>query len=151
MVRVAIGAILLLQAQAAAAQDLILVCEGAMVGMFTERAGGVVATDNEGNVVSGRSGSSRYAEVPTTAEFQLVGDTARINLPQPPTCAICVGEKGWRDVRDLTVGEDRITGRIRYGLLSGTTFEIDRRTGTMTSRNGFRGECKPISIDERRF
>lgn len=138
-------------ARPAMAQDLDLICKGAMRGMFTERAGGVVMADNQGNAVSGRGSSATYREVPTLAQFRLEGEAAQLNLPQPPTCSICVGERGWRKVKNLEVGPDRIAGKITYGLFSGTSFEIDRRTGIMTSSNGFRGECEAQDLSERKF
>ncbi|WP_143736853.1 hypothetical protein [Erythrobacter tepidarius] len=135
-----------------AAQDrLSLICDGAFRGQFKDReVGGAVVTP-EGRVYSGGAASSQYGDVPTTALFELEDGTARLNLPQPPTCSICVGEKGWRDVKDLHVNEDKIEGRIRYGLLSGTKFMIDRRTGIMTGDNGFTGMCRAQDLSERKF
>lgn len=150
--RKVILALILASTPATAAEgELILVCEGVMRGLFTDRTGGGVVLDNRGNTAAAKGGTATYSEIPTTAEFQMNGETARLNLPQPPTCSICTGEKGWREVRDLSVDDDRITGRIRYGMFSGTKFEIDRRTGVMTSENGFRGECHAVSLQERRF
>ncbi len=138
-------------AASTSAQDLSLICKGTFRGMFTERAGGIVLADNQGNAVSGRGSSATYREVPTLAQFRLEGEAAQLNLPQPPTCSICVGEKGWRKVKDLKVGPDRIAGKITYGLFSGASFEIDRRTGIMTSSNGFRGECEAQDLSEHKF
>lgn len=131
--------------------ELVLICEGAMRGTFTDDSVGGMVADQDGDFAAGRASSSKYGEVPTTAEFQLTGSEARLSLPQPPTCGICVGEKGWRDVRDLEVDENRIMGRIRYGMFSGTKFEIDRRTGVMTSENGFRGDCTAQDLSEQKF
>lgn len=141
----------LIAAPVAAAQELSLSCEGAMRGMFKDRSVGGIATDNRGNVVTGGGNSSRYADIATVAQFQMTGGKARLNLPQPPTCSICVGEKGWRNVKQLSVTDALISGKITYGLFSGTAFEIDRRTGTMTSNNGFRGQCKAIDLSKRQF
>lgn len=135
----------------AAAQELSLVCDGAMRGMFRDKGLSGLAVDDEGNMVSGSASLSQYREVSTVAQFELVDGKARLNLPQPPTCGICVGEKGWREVRDLEVSANRIAGRIKYGLLSGTRFEIDRRTGRMTSENGFAGTCQAQDLSKPKF
>lgn len=134
-----------------AAQELALICEGSMRGMFRDRAGGALIVDNQGNMASGSGSTSQYRDVPTVAQFQMTTNKVRLNLPQPPTCGICVGEKGWRDVKKLEVTESRIAGKITYGLFSGTRFEIDRRTGIMTTENGFTGTCKPQDLSERKF
>ncbi|OYX52167.1 MAG: hypothetical protein B7Y97_03210 [Sphingomonas sp. 32-66-10] len=141
----------LVAAPATSAQELSLSCEGAMRGMFKDRSAGGMATDNQGNVITGGGSSSRYSDIPTVAQFEMAGGNARLNLPQPPTCSICVGEKGWRNVKQLSVSDTRITGKITYGMFSGTTFEIDRRTGVMTSENGFHGQCKAIDLTKRQF
>jgi len=151
MVRTAIAAILLATGQPVMAQDMVLVCNGAMRGLFTDRTAGGALVDADGGVTSARAGTASYGDIPTTAEFRLTGESAQLNLPQPPTCSVCTGEKGWREVRELQVDDTRISGRIRYGLLSGTRFEIDRRTGVMTSENGFRGECALPDLSQRKF
>ncbi|MXP27915.1 hypothetical protein GRI58_03645 [Porphyrobacter algicida] len=141
-----------LMSQPAFAQaDLLLICKGNMRGMFKDRRVGAVVADNDGHAATGGASSSRYSDIPTTAMFELTNGKARLNLPQPPTCAICVGEKGWREVKDLRIEPDRISGRIHYGMLSGTEFEIDRRTGIMTSKNGFTGTCEKQDATKTRF
>ena len=135
----------------ATAQELSLICEGSMRGMFRDRAAGGVVVDDRGNMASASGSTSQFRDIPTAAQFQMRDSEARLNLPQPPTCAICVGEKGWRDVKDLEITDDRIAGKITYGLFSGTRFEIDRRTGIMTSENGFSGSCEAQDLSERKF
>lgn len=141
----------LVAAPVASAQELSLSCEGTMRGMFKDRSISGAVADNRGNMVSGGGSSARYSDIPTVAQFEMTGGKARLNLPQPPTCGGCVGEKGWRDVKQLSVSDARITGKITYGLFSGTTFEIDRRTGVMTSANGLRAQCKAIDLSKRQF
>ncbi|WP_370034481.1 hypothetical protein [Qipengyuania mesophila] len=131
--------------------ELILVCEGAFRGDFKDKGAGGMIIESDGSMTSARGATSRYREIPTVAQFEMRGGSARLNLPQPPTCSICKGEKGWRDVRELSVDPDRITGKIRYGMFSATEFEIDRRTGIMTSRNGFTGVCEAIDLSKRKF
>lgn len=144
-------ALVLLSASPATAQELSLICEGSMRGMFRDKGAGAVVVDNHGNMASGSGSTSQYRDVPTIAQFQMTGERARLNLPQPPTCAICVGEKGWRNVKELEVTESRIAGKITYGLFSGTRFEIDRRTGIMTSENGFTGNCTAQDLSKPKF
>jgi hypothetical protein len=145
------GVVALFATAPAAAQELSLICEGSMRGMFRDRGAGALIVDNHGNMASGSGSTSQYRDVPTIAQFQMTGEGARLNLSQPPTCAICVGEKGWREVKDLAVTESRIAGKITYGLFSGTRFEIDRRTGIMTSENGFTGTCAAQDLSQRKF
>ena len=152
MISKALAIILLAQAgPAMLPEELLLVCDGAMRGMFKDRSVGGTVSDNVGNSVSGGGSSARYGDVPTTAQFRLEGGAARLNLPQPPTCGICVGEKGWRKVEGLKIEPNLISGKITYGLFSATTFEIDRRTGIMTSRNGFQGVCAAQDLSSRKF
>lgn len=135
----------------ASAQELSLICEGAMRGMFRDQGASASVFDGQGQMASGSASTSKYRDVPTIAQFEMSQGKARLNLPQPPTCAICVGEKGWRDVKQLEVSDTRIAGKITYGLLSGTSFEIDRRTGIMTSKNGFSGSCEAQDLSKRKF
>lgn len=151
MRKLLLAALLAQSCPAAAAADMMLICEGAMRGMFKDRSVSGAIADNDGNSVSGGGSSARYGDVPTTAQFRLENDVAQLNLPQPPTCAICVGEKGWRKVQELKVEANRISGKITYGLFSKTTFEIDRRTGIMTSGNGFQGMCGAQDLSVRKF
>ncbi|WP_086438232.1 hypothetical protein [Altererythrobacter xiamenensis] len=152
MLKVLIASTALLTTLPATAQDrLSLICEGAFRGEFKDRGVSGAVITPEGKVYSGGSASSEYGDIPTIALFELKEGEARLNLPQPPTCSICVGEKGWRDVKDLNISEDEIEGRIRYGLFSGTKFLIDRRTGIMTGDNGFTGMCRAQDLSERKF
>lgn len=134
------------------AQELSLVCEGGNQGQHeTGRTSGVLSS-GDGTLISGRVSSSQYTEIPMTALFRMKDGAAELNLPLAPTCGICKGEGGWRKVKDLVVSEDQITGRISYSLFVGSsTFEIDRRTGLMTSRNGFRGQCRAQDLTKRAF
>jgi len=151
MVRKGVFLLAAFAAQPALAQDnLSLICEGMFRGNFKDGSAGVVLNGSDG-WQSGSASSSSYRDIPTIALFRLEAGTASLNLPQPPTCSICVGEKGWRDVKDLEMGDALITGRIRYGIFSATEFEIDRRTGIMTSKNGFTGMCQVQDLSERRF
>ena len=146
-----LAALLAQSCPAAAAEEMMLICEGSMRGMFKDRSVGVTVTDNSGNGLAGGGSSASYSDVPTTAQFRLEAGSAQLNLPQPPTCAICVGEKGWRKVKELKVEPNQISGKITYSLLYGTAFEIDRRTGIMTSRNGFTGNCVAQDLSVRKF
>lgn len=149
--KLALCALALLAQPAQAQENLSLICEGAFRGQFKDRgAGGSIVTP-EGDIYSGGGSTSQYRDIPTIALFRMDSGAATLNLPQPPTCAICKGEKGWRDVKDLSFGEDIISGRITYGLFSGTKFEIDRRTGIMTSRSGFTGMCSAQDLSQRKF
>jgi hypothetical protein len=131
--------------------ELILLCEGNFRGDFEEQGAGGAIFSPDGSVTSARGATSNYRDVPTVAQFEMRNGSARLNLPQPPTCGICKGEKGWRDVRNLSVEPNRISGKIRYGMLSATEFEIDRRTAIMTSRNGFTGICEAVDLSQRKF
>ena len=147
----ALLAVASIPALAQAPDDLALVCEGVMKGNWKVGSDGALVLGPNGQWVSGSGSTMRYAEVPTQAELRIKENVVELYLPQPPSCGLCTGETGWREVKDFEATEDRFTGRIRYGLLSGTDFVIDRRTGRMTSKNGFDGTCRAVDLSERKF
>ena len=122
-----------------------------MRGMWTDQSAGGMIADNRGNVVTGGGSTTGYKDIPTTAQFRLLEGKAQLRLPQPPTCGICTGYNKWIDVKELKIDEDRISGKIRYDILTGVSFEIDRRTGIMTSKNGFEGLCEAQDLAQRKF
>lgn len=143
--------LLCLPAAAEAPSDLALVCEGAMKGNWKVGSDGALLLGPNGQWQSGSASRMQYAEIPTVAEFRISAGNASMYLPQPPSCGICKGETGWRDVKKLESTEAQFAGKISYGAFSGTTFQIDRRTGRMTSDNGFDGTCRAIDLTERKF
>lgn len=138
-------------AQADAPADLALVCEGHMKGTWKVGSDGTLILGPNGQWQSGASSQMRYAEIPTLAEFRITGGVASLYLPQPPSCGMCTGETGWRNVKGFQASESRFRGKISYGAFSSTSFEIDRRTGRMISKNGFDGVCRAIDMGERKF
>lgn len=56
---------------------------------------------------------------------------------------------GWREIRRLKMTDDAITGSVKYDILSGDDFVIDRRTGAFTIGT-FTGACERMPL-ERKF
>ncbi len=136
-------------AQDAAPLHLDLVCDG---GTVTE----VVASSTTANVNSayGRTtGTSETIEpryVAFSIRVKIEGEAGQVNLPAFALPGLSSAKDGWLRIKNLRVTEDHITGKIPFNFLSNSSFQIDRRAGTISSSGGFSGNCRP-DAGERKF
>lgn len=125
---------------AAATPNMLLVCEGATVAEVAESTTTAAVLDNRGNTAVGRAVTSSPQAIPFAVRFEIEDGEPTLALP----------DRRYK-VRDLSITDRRITGKVRYNFLSSSRFEIDRVTGTMSSENGFQGRCKPVDTAARAF
>lgn len=132
-----------------AAFSIMLTCPGSSAGMGTTSTETAVVTNSDGDRVniSGSTGGS--VAVNGTVDVRIIDGVAEVLVP-----AVFTGGTGgakWRKVKDLTITDSEITGKINLGLLSSSNFRIDRRSGVFMSNGGFRGQCTKIDEAKRAF
>lgn len=132
-----------------AAFSIMLTCPGSSAGMGTTSTETAVVTNSDGDRVniSGSTGGS--VAVNGTVDVRIIDGVAEVLVP-----AVFTGGTGgakWRKVKDLTITDSEITGKISLGLLSSSNFRIDRRSGVFMSNGGFRGQCTKIDEAKRAF
>ena len=153
MVRAAIIAIALTTSAAASAQDApeLLICRGTSVGPVRDGSDSTIITDNLGNQLFGTSSSKRTRELDMVVQLRLAGDDPRINLPRIAAPQIASSKGGWYRIKDLEVSRDFIRGKAVFNVFNSSRFEIDRRTGILTSEAGFQGKCEAVATDAYAF
>ena len=148
-------ALLAAMLMAAAAQSgglpELLACRGSSVGSMATGSSSTVVTDSTGRVVTGRSVDSEVREIGAVMQFRLNGEDPRANIPRIFAPETAVSKGGWYRVRDLQITEDFVRGRMIFNLMQSSRFEIDRRTGILTTTDGFQGECQAVDVNARKF
>lgn len=132
-----------------AAFTIMLTCPGSSAGMGTTSTETAVVTNSDGDRVniSGSTGGS--VAVNGTVDVRIIDGVAEVLVP-----AVFTGGTGgakWRKVKDLTITDSEITGKINLGLLSSSNFRIESRSGVFMSNGGFRGQCTKIDEAKRAF
>ncbi len=69
------------------------------------------------------------------------------------------GQDGWRELTEVGITDNEITGRISYNWVNRPHVEIDRTTGevrisqgnVLSGRSSFVGECERVETDRPRF
>ena len=145
------AALMLLATQEAAPLPDLLICNGSTVAPVTTGSTNAVVTDNRGNIITGRATDSEVREVRATVQFRLNGDDPRMNLPRALQPELASSKGGWFRIKDLVVTDDFVRGKVVLNFLSSTRFEIDRRTGILTSEGGFQGACQSVDTTDRKF
>lgn len=143
--------ILPLLAVATTPPDMLIICDGSAVAMAPESTTTMGVTDNQGYSATGSAVTSSPATLAFTAQLRIEGGEARMNLPAFAGPEISSSKGGWYRVKGLSVDDRRITGKVVWNFLSSSSFEIDRRTGTMTSSGGFQGQCHAADLEQRAF
>lgn len=144
----ALGAVLLLQTLAV--PDLLL-CRGSAVGEVATGRSSAVVTDSFGNSAVGNSVDTEVREIDAVIQLKLNGSDPRVNIPRILAPDIASSKAGWYRVKDLEISDEYIKGKVVFNFISSSRFEIDRRTGVLTSTGGFQGMCEAAEINERKF
>jgi hypothetical protein len=129
--------------------DLHLLCSGGTSVQVPESVTSAQASDSWGNRASGSSVTSRPDFVSFDVQFHLVGGVARMVVPPFVLPPVNSAKGGVLAVKNLSVGDTHISGKVNFNFLNSTSFTIDRTTGVMTTSNGFQGECNPMSATRR--
>lgn len=131
--------------------DMLLVCDGSTLAMAPDSQTTMGVVDNEGYAATGSAVTSSRADVPFTAQLRIESGEARMSLPAFVAPEISSSKGGWYKVKALVIDDRRITGKVVFNFISSSSFEIDRRTGTMTSAGGFHAQCRAVDLSERAF
>lgn len=130
---------------------LSLTCTGAVTVQATESTSSAQARDNLGNTVTANGVTTAPAKVNLTVNFEMQDGAARVYLPAEMRPDFSKTKDGWFPVTDLSVTEQRITGQVKLNFLRSTLIEIDRNTGIMTTKHGYRAECAVVDRTVRKF
>jgi hypothetical protein len=131
------------------ALSLLLSCPGSSSGMGVASSTNVIGSNNYGERVN-VSGSTRTPmTVEGVVEIRISNGLAEVMIPAQFTLGS--GGTKWRKVKNLSVTDDEISGKISLGLLDSSTFRIDRRSGVLISNGGFRGQCQKVDESKRAF
>lgn len=132
-----------------AALSIMLTCPGSSAGIGTTSTETAVVTNSDGDRVNVSGSTGGSVSVNGTVDVRIIDGVAEVLVP-----AVFTGGTGgakWRKVKDLTITDSEITGKISLGLLSSSNFRIDRRSGVFMSNGGFRGQCAKIDEAKRAF
>jgi len=131
--------------------EMLLVCDGSTFTVAPTSQTNALVTDNNGYMASGSVTSSRPASVGFQVRLRIIGGDAEMNIPAIAAPTISNGNGGWYKVKDLKIGENEISGKIRMNWFDSSIFRIDRRTGQITSEGGFSGTCRKEDLQKRAF
>ncbi len=131
--------------------EMLLVCDGSTFTVAPTSQTNALITDNSGYMASGSVTSSRPASVGFQVRLRIIGGVAEMNIPAIAAPTISNGNGGWYKVKDLKIGENEISGKIRMNWFDSSIFRIDRRTGQITSEGGFSGTCRKEDLQKRAF
>lgn len=146
------GPLIFLAAALVAPQDeLLLICEGTMIADVGGSSTTASVSGSYGQSATGQAYTTRTGQVGVSVQFRMVNGQAQINLPSAALPALNSAKEGWLNVKDLSISDTQIAGKVRLNFLNSSRFRIDRRTGVMTSDGGFQGVCQKQDVRENRF
>jgi len=131
--------------------SLSLTCTGSALTQIATGSSTAIATDNRGGIATAEGVTTAPISVALTTGFELEGNGARIFLPAEMRPALSQGKNGWYPVDNLSVGDHIIRGTVKLSFIRTTAIEIDRDTGILTTKHGYRADCTPIDRSRRKF
>lgn len=132
-----------------AAFSIMLTCPGSSNGIGTTSSESAVATSSSGERVSVYGSKREPVTIQGTVDVRIIDGNAEMLVPAVFTGG--VGGAKWRKVKNLVITDSEITGKVGLGLLSSSTFRIDRLSGVLISNGGFRGQCTKVDQTTRAF
>jgi len=133
---------------------LILLCEGsATLGTSSTASTSIYGSGGTTTANTTVYGTDQVRERVTVR----VGDgTVEARLPASMSPALSGrGSDGWRQLTDVRITSEEITGRFSYNWLNRPTVRIDRLTGDIEidamGQTGFRGTCARQTQNEPLF
>jgi hypothetical protein len=124
--------------------EMLLVCTGTTLRSTPTSQTSAMVTDNSGNMAVGSATSSSIQNAQIQVRLRITGEEGELFVPAG------FMNSGWRKVKKFKMGADEISGKISYWLTQ-SSFRIDRRTGIMTTSNGFEGNCIKEDLQQRAF
>ena len=110
--------LILLAAAIAPQSELLIICNGSMVANVGNSTTTAVVTDSSGASATGRSVTSHPGQVNVTVQFRLINGKAQLHLPPYALPSLNSAKEGWLQVKDLSVTEDQISGKVRFNFLN---------------------------------
>lgn len=149
------GILLTAIASQAAAQapndEMLLVCDGESFNRTETASVDGWAADNHGNSATGGAALRELKKIPFQVRLRISDGIAEMSVPAAAAPEINENKGGWFPVKKLAIGDNEITGKVRFNMFSSSTFRVDRRTGAITTSGGFSGHCKKADLGERAF
>lgn len=107
------------------------------------------------NKTEWRTGTQNQV-VPFTDRLTVVLEmgTARAQMPNAALPPMHGGRDGWYDIRELSVTDEEIRGKVAINFLNHADIRIDRRTGGVVFKglqSSFSGQCEKIDTARRAF
>jgi hypothetical protein len=128
--------------------EMILVCTGAILRSAPTGRTSVIVSDNNGNVALGTATSSDLKNDIVKVRLRITGKNAELFVPTG------FDNSGLRKVKNLKIETNSISGYSTFWLEK-LSFQIDRRTGIMTTSGyyfgGFEGICQKEDLQKRAF
>ena len=130
---------------------LSLRCIGTVVVTAQTGETNTAAQDSRGNAAAATSVMTGPIQATLETGFEMAGGNASVFLPVEMRPAFSRDKDGWFPVKDLAVANNSITGNVKMSFARSTAFKIDRNTGVLTTRNGYRADCTPVDRTVRKF
>ena len=132
--------------------EMLLVCDGSTFTVVPTSQTNALVTDSHGNMVVGSATSSAPANVRRQVQLRIKGGSAEMQVPELGGLAfLFIVNAGWYKVKNLIVGGDEISGKVRFGAFDSSKFRIDRRTGSISLQGVFSGNCRKEDLQKRAF
>lgn len=146
-----LGLLLLLAETAPIDSELLLVCEGGTLSNMQTAETYVSAYNNRGYRVDGNATTREPGRIDYSVKLRIRDGIGEMSVPDLVVPELSSGKQGWFPVKDLKIGDDEISGRVRFNFVSSSSFRIDRRTGDISTSGGFVGKCVKQDLSQRAF
>jgi hypothetical protein len=131
--------------------QLQLSCPGSSTGMLVVESASARVTGQAGTTASANGSRSEITTIRGTVNFRLSDGIAEINVPAQFLPTLHGGKAGWFKVKELSLTDDEIIGKVSLNFLNSSRFRIDRRSGMITTSGGFTGECSKMENQSVKF
>ena len=134
---------------------LQLICAGAGSANKSDTRS-VYGGDNAGNTGWATVEGKKSVGFEDQVDLWIQNAEGRIRMPRTMLPKIRGGDDGWFKLRDVKVGDDRITASVAVNLINNPKLLVDRRTGSISidgKAGHYAGRCQrydPAS-QERQF
>jgi hypothetical protein len=132
-------------------ESLFLACEGGKTLQVATSTSSASAIDSGGGTAVASGVTTEGQLTKGAVLFRMTNGAAEMNIPPQFLNGARQGNGGWFKAKNLKVSDEGIWGKVQIGLLSASTFRIDRLTGQMTTEGGFSGNCKPVDPSAKKF
>ncbi len=121
--------------------DMSLVCDGGTVASVATGSSTATVIGSYGSAVATAT-EAKPAYIPFSVRIRIKDGKGTVQFPD--------GEE--KAIRNLSITDQAIRGKVRVALLASSSLFIDRGDGSIATTNGFRGKCRvDDGVKERAF